>query len=324
MVLCTNGGEGIGLGHVRRCLSLARALATRGAECVFLVNEDPKIVPLIADAGFPVRVAGKRLSGSAGIVSEAGRFDRIVVDSYLLTTADFTALRSAGRLVVLDDLADRDIPADLVVNPSPNAGALVYRSLPSTRFLLGPSYAVLQPEFAEPGRREVGGSVRRVLITLGGGDPGGLTADVVRWVRSALPETPLDVVVGPLAEPPAIAPESGVSIHRSPDSMRTLMVRADLAVAAGGQTTFELAATGTPSVVVAVADNQVPQSRAWDSEGALWYASPVWEQGLGERVSAMVRSLADDPAARARMSERGRALVDGRGATRVAAAVLEG
>ncbi len=44
----------------------------------------------------------------------------------------------------------------------------------------------------------------------------------------------------------------------SPDDygMRDVMLSSDVAISAGGQTLYELARTGTPTVAVSVADNQ--------------------------------------------------------------------
>lgn len=322
VVMRTHGGAGIGIGHVRRCLSLAQALSTRGADCVFVVNEDGTVLDMVCSQGFPARVVCEDLSGQAESEIAGLAPDIVVADSYQLRTADMESMRRVARLVVVDDLADRELPADIVINYTLGASRSSYRALPETKFFLGPDYALLHPEFTDVPSRTISPVVRRILVTLGGGDSLGLTGRMAETVRAAVPGSTVDIVVGPLDEGGGMEAADNMVLHRSPRSMMDLMLAAELAVSAGGQTTYELAATGTPSVVVSVADNQVPQSRAWDAAGVFRYAGDARDLDWRENVGSLVGELAKDGASRAAMSGRGRALVDGRGALRAAGEIL--
>jgi len=322
VVVRTHGGAGLGIGHVRRCLSLAQALSARGAECIFVVNEDGTALDMVRSQGFPAYGVDEDLPGWAE-TEIAGLAPGIVVaDSYRLRTADLESMRREARLVVVDDLADRELPADIVVNCTLGASRSSYRALPETKFLLGPDYALLRPEFADVPRRTISLVVKRILVTLGGGDSLGLAGRMVETALAAVPGATVDVVVGPLDEGGGMGAADNVVLHRSPRSMRDLMVAADLAISAGGQTTYELAATGTPSVVVTVADNQVTQSREWDAAGVFRYAGDARDHDWRGNVGGLVGELAKNAASRAAMSGRGRALVDGRGAMRAAGEIL--
>ena len=160
-------------------------------------------------------------------------------------------LTGAGlRVVVIDDLADRELPVDLVVNPSAGAGRLRYRGAPRTRFLLGSSYALLRPAFSQAGARSVPGRARRVLVTVGGGDPDDLTSRLVGWAAQALGAVEQDVVVGPFTtRSPALrvavdAAGGRVAIHEDPKDVASLMLSAGVSLCGGGQTTYELRRPG--------------------------------------------------------------------------------
>jgi UDP-2,4-diacetamido-2,4,6-trideoxy-beta-L-altropyranose hydrolase len=323
VVFVTRGGRVEGFGHVRRCLTLAEALRNLGAASRFVVNPEPTVESIIADAGFAVQAIERD-----GLTSWLGEVARatprvFVADSYELRGEDLARLRHAGRLVVIDDLADREIPADVIVNTAPGVGVSVYHGSTGARLLLGPRYALLRPEFAQSGTPSGSHPVLRVLVTVGGANPGAAMSRFVRWVRAALPAVAIDAVVGPLATESLDLPDELVTVHHHPKSLADLMMTADLALTAGGQVTYELAAMGVPAVLVAVASNQTPQSRAWDAEGAFCFAGGVDDEGVGERVRDALRRLAADAALRSAMSRRGRSLVDGAGAPRVAEAVLE-
>ncbi|HEX3049196.1 MAG TPA: GNAT family N-acetyltransferase, partial [Aggregatilineaceae bacterium] len=95
-----------------------------------------------------------------------------------------------------------------------------------------------------------------------------------------------------------------------------LMAWADVAVTASGSTCWELLYMGLPSAVIVLAENQEPIARDLSERGAV--INLGWQHDLSdEQIGAALRDLIEDEARRKRMSETGRALVDGRGAERV-------
>ena len=169
----------------------------------------------------------------------------------------------------------------------------------------------------------------RVLVTLGGADPQSSTLAVVAAVQRALPDAALDVVIGPLFGPVpdldrrAAGDPPRLRLHRDLDDLSALMSAADLAVSGGGQTLYELAATGVPTVALCLADNQEPNIAALAGVSLL-SAGRVEESAADgfHRVEDGCRQLAADPALRERMSDAGRSLIDGHGASRVADVIL--
>ena len=139
----THGGPGIGLGHVRRCLTLAGALVQLGTRVGFVVNDDDALLRLILDRGYAaVGVAeGQDLASTAAILKD-WQARVLITDSYDLPYEYLAAWRETiGVLAIIDDLANRELPADVVTNSAVNAAQVLYHALPETIFLLGPSYA---------------------------------------------------------------------------------------------------------------------------------------------------------------------------------------
>jgi spore coat polysaccharide biosynthesis predicted glycosyltransferase SpsG len=254
--------------------------------------------------------------------------DVLVADSYELPTSYFEAVGKVVRVVaVLDDLADRELPVTLVINGSVGADELLYRVGPRTKYLLGSRYIVLRPEFSETPAKVMTDVLGRVLVTIGGSDPHGLTPRLMKWIAVTLPGVKQDVVVGPLfSQIAAITKMAGelgtIAIHQNPADMRTLMLNADVAVCGGGQTTYELAASATPAIAIRTADNQTCNLQALSIKGVLVWAGDVSDCDLKEKVIRHIGTLAGDPARRAAMMRQGRTLVDGHGAARVAEALL--
>lgn len=326
----TGGGALVGLGHVRRCLALADALHALGTESMFLLDGEPVLVEEVAAAGF--KAVGIRPEQDLADTIEQSRAHRagvVVVDSYALGTAYLRDLSEATTVVVLDDLADRELPVALVVNGSAGAEDLPYRGASHTRCLLGPRYIPLRGEFAGPPGRDFDGEVRRVLVTVGGSDPRGLTTRLIQWVAETLGAVAQDVVVGPWFDDReglragARGVTGPVRFLENPRDMRSLMLGADLAISGGGQTTYELAATGTPAIGIRMADNQTVTLKGLSEAGALLWAGDAEDADLESRVRRAIESLAAAAGRLREMSRRGRVLVDGRGAARVAHTIVD-
>lgn len=255
--------------------------------------------------------------------------DALVVDSY-----DAPADRLAGigvRVVaVIDDLGDRPLPVTIVVNGAAQAQDLCYRVRPDTTLCLGPEYVLLRAEFAGEPTRDIQPRIRRALVTVGGADQTLLTPSLIAWAREALDGAALDVVVGPFwsteargATERAAGRGRDVILHEDPEGIRHLMLSCDVALSGGGQTVYELAATATPAVAIRLVENQTGNLRALSGQGALLWVGDASDADLGAKIVSVLKSLEADPNRRQRLGTRGRSLVDGRGASRVAQVLLQ-
>ena len=324
VALRAEGGGAVGLGHVRRCLALAHALAPHARPRLLLRGDDTaaevvrraRLEPVAVADGLDATLAAARAIGAAALV----------VDSYAIDPLALAAApRDVAVLGLVDDAGRFPIAVDVVVNSAPGIAPPAVTG--ETDYLLGPAFALLAQDFiADPSPRS-STDVRRVLISLGGVARAELIALAARAVRRAVPAAELDVVVGPAGDTmgcvqAALAGVSGVRWHRAPAAMRPLMMDADLAVSAGGVTAYELAAAATPTVALCLADNQRPNLTGLAAGGAIVLAGDADDPGVASRLEAAVAALAASADGRAQLARRARALVDGRGAARVAERLL--
>lgn len=331
VVIRANGGEAIGLGHIRRCLTLADALAQQGATVHFVTNDNQAALDTVGTNGFdaiPVDLEKDFEQTSAAL--RLLQANVLVVDSYDIDAEYLTRIRDACNiLVAIDDNADRRLPVDVVINGNAYAPSLMYEVLPETVLLLGARYAMLRKEFRPTSVRRIEGPATRILITIGGSDPSNLTPKLVDMVLSEKADLQLDVVVGPFFDQRDSITEATadkrdqIQVHYNPGDMRSLMVQADMAITGGGQTTYELAATGTPALAILTADNQQQNLKALDGLGTLVFAGCRDDVDLIEKSSSRFALLVNDTERRSEMSRRGRELVDGLGAERLARALGE-
>lgn len=307
LVVRADAGPAIGLGHAMRCLALAQAHRDAGGRVIFAMADAPEpfVARLVAD-GCELRTTVSAAQTAALAKAEHARW--VVVDGYGFDAAYEATIVDAGlQLLALDDFGDREHAAQLVLNQNLGAPG-------AARTLAGARYALLRREFrtwaAPP--RPVPEQARRIIVTLGGGDPGAV-ADVVLAALARL-DVEVQWLTGALS-PRRDAPP-GVSVVVDPTDMPARMHWADLAVAASGITSWELARIGTPQIAIERADNQRVVARALEAAGiavrAGWHED-LDEAGLARTIGALLR----DAPTRAEMARRGRATIDGQGAVRV-------
>ena len=322
-------GPIIGFGHLRRCLTLAAILNEHGVRTYFLLDAAPDAVALANAEGQPAQSVAAGEPPVHQLTKLPERIAAIVVDSYVFKPQCFARLRACVPLIIaIDDNADRELDADLIVNGSAGADALNYPLQTGATHLLGTDYMLLRPEFAAVPARDIHTDIQRVLVTVGGSDPRNLTSQLVQWTLEALPGVFVDAILGPLFEPRGGSQwvnhsADAVTLHQNTRLMRDLMLSADLAITAGGQTTYELAACGTPSLGIRVADNQTINLSGLSKAGTLLWVGDADDDHLGPTLKGALVHLGASRDERAHMSARGRRLVDGRGAARAASAILE-
>jgi RimJ/RimL family protein N-acetyltransferase len=105
-------------------------------------------------------------------------------------------------------------------------------------------------------------------------------------------------------------------LHRSQPSLADLTAQADLAIGAGGGTTWERMCLGVPTVIVTIADNQRPAAEALAAAGLIHYAGHSSEVSA-ESLSKAVIGWVSDPSRLPALSIQNQLRVDGLGALRI-------
>lgn len=330
-----DAGDGSGLGHLSRCLALAAALGETGLRSAFLVPDHADLLARVRARGFEaLGFAPAALGTPADLKGTAETALRlgcrtVVVDSYHVDESFFQALQATGAAVVaIDDLARHAFPCRLVVNGGAAAERLPYRgSAGDTQFLLGPRYALLRPEFWDGAARPAREAVESILLTVGGSDPHDLLPPLLELLDALPGSFAITAVVGPFslqaarAKQVARSAQRQVTIVHAPDSLCELMLQADLAVSAAGQTLYELVRLGVPAVAFGLVENQRPNLEALAAAGAIRAAGWASEPGFAAGVVGAAAGLSADAGARRSLAQAAVALLDGQGARRVAAAI---
>lgn len=314
-----DAGPAVGGGHVMRSLTLAGALTQAGATCAFLARP---AVEAVLDAFAP----------DTPRTTATEPFDAVVFDHYGLAAPDHRACAKGRPTLVIDDLANRPLEADLVLDSGPARKPEDYAGLvpPLATLLLGPHNAPVRLAFPALrdqalARRATGGRVKRILISLGLTDVGGITGRVVDLLLPRIDDIMLDVVLGggaPSLPRLRAIRDPRLVLHVDSQAMPQLTLAADLAVGAGGSTSWERCVLALPTLTLILADNQIAAATALAAAGAspcLPVAAPDFDAAFGREIDRLIT----DPDRRAALSKATAQICDGGGAARVAAAFLE-
>ncbi len=294
----TDASYSIGSGHVMRCLTLAKALKNDGAQVEFICrNHDGNLNNHIRNKGFKVNELTIENTTSSESWRDDGLFhsawlgvsqfedanqcldvlskkspDWLIVDHYALDKNWEKQLKNHyAKLMVIDDLADREHVCDILLDQTYGRDASAYRPLvaPYCQMLMGSNFALLREEFSQLreqslARRDSETSFKHLLISMGGVDPDNITGQVLEELKSCDLSLDLKVkvilgVTSPnLEEVKKIAKtlpyETEVKINVS--NMAEIMANADLAIGAAGATSWERCCLGLPSLLWVLAENQ--------------------------------------------------------------------
>ena len=342
IIIRADASTQIGTGHVMRCLALAQTWQEQGWQVVFILasaNKSSALESRLLLNGMKVVYLSVEI-GSSEDAQQTTDFAQqfaaqwIVVDGYNFGADYQKTIKCFGMsLLFIDDYGHAEYYyADLVLNQNISVHQDLYINRePYTNLLLGTAYTLLRKEFRQwlQWQRKINFLASKVLISLGGSDPDNVTLKVIQALMMINNGLNLKVIVvvggsNPHYKKLQSVIESNtesISLQQNVNNMPELMAWAYIAIAAGGSTNWELAFMGLPSIVITIADNQKAIAAELDRQGVI--INLGWHQDVTiEQICLVLRELIGDRHKREDMSQKGRKLVDGNGASRVASQML--
>ncbi len=281
-IMLADCGERIGLGHLRRTLVLASALADVGVECL-IYTPFASGVNIVQEYGFKHYAWPEDLE----LLPEA---DIIVTDSYRLPSDIQLVWKHLFRLIVaIDDVGDNASHADVIVNGNIYAELISYKDNVNSKLLVGPEYTLIRPEFFRIGARRTTSAAKRVLISFGGTDNGKYAYPVAEALLEKATELTIDLIVSPLYSKLQNIygkQHPRLRVHHNNPNMIQLMSTASLYIGAPGGTLIEAMAAGLPFVVAKIAENQNMVVDVLKR-----YNCPVFEEFEPERIAIKAESV---------------------------------
>lgn len=299
----------MGSGHVMRCLALADYLKTRSTVIEFISREhDGHLIKKIQNSGFKVRTLPNKLNSkfdkklfhsewlsvtqekdSDDCINAIGidEFDWLIVDHYSLDEEWEKKLkRHCSKILVIDDLADRKHDCEILIDQTYGRTQDSYRALVPSKcnILVGSKYALLRKEFKKNRnsaitKRSRDFMLENILISFGGMDPENLSGKTLYELTKINWKTNLKIYLisgidskhkDYLEKLNNSMPNNlNVEILENVTNISELMIKADIAIGAGGGTNLERCCLGLPSFVLITSENQKESSLNLQMAGAI-------------------------------------------------------
>lgn len=330
IVIRVDAHADIALGHLSRCLSLAQSLSELGCQIQFVVFDNKEAESWLLQSNFSFDLSPYKINTLGDYdhffsLCERRKFDLLLVDSYDLDARYLAQLQKAVPVLAYIDDLGQVYEADIVINPSCQALDIVYQA---NTEILGSNYVILEKSYwTEPVKS--GQRADTLMITFGGIDHYDLSARLLPMIEEVNEKIKVNMVIGPYYEnkDSVVAAASGskldVKIIEGLSNLYSVIQESDVAITAGGNTVYELAASATPCVGIAVWDCQNENINFLSSKNTLIPLYYSEDSGFDAQLSSSVEVLLNNEALRKNMSREGRRLIDGKGALRIGKTILE-
>lgn len=317
----------LGLGHLMRCSALAESLD--GWDRSFWVRDNPAARSLLA--GVPVHYISpaidvdRELSFLNREMKAAGT-DCVVVDFLRYPDGYIEKLKAMNFFLVSFHEYERECPfSDIAINYNSFRGFDAVNDAKDC--CLGPSYVILRKDVRAINARNPSLEVNNILVSMGGSDPNGIVFKAAAALASLNGCFRITVHIGPafkhrenLGELLALP---NVLIEDRVEELGVLMVRADLSIAAGGNTMYELCYLGVPSIIISQNGHQYEFAEGLAAVGAV-KSLGIHSDVTGEEIADAAHHMIGEFGLRCALSERGREVIDGKGCARIVEKIIAG
>ena len=341
----------IGTGHLGRCFTLAEKIVNAGHYVLFICRHVPSnSVEMIKKSGCKLLKLDSQgdcatqgdLSHSSwlgveqskdaiqcieGLDSLDIKLDWLIIDHYAL---DFRWEKQlslcTNNICVIDDLADRKHHCDLLVDQNfYNNPKSRYRHLvpPNCMLLLGPKYAILRDQFKniKTSINNHDGKIKRIVIFFGGSDVNNFTGKAIHALGNlSLDDVSVDVIIGELHPDKQMIQRQCEKfkfvLYIQTSCIEAIFSASDLCIGGGGVSTWERCCLGLPTMIVAIAMNQIQIAKdLHDENGCIYLGDSL--SVTEEIIQSKLEELFANPSEVKDISQNAYNLVDGLGAKRV-------
>jgi len=321
----------IGNGHLTRCITLADQLRIKGAEVIFICRAEEKTdYDILFNSGYKVELLknkakkyDERYNSWLAVNWEEDAeeviqtinylnqdIDLIIVDHYGIDARWHRKLRdSCKKIFVIDDLADRDLDCDFLLNSSffdekEDYGSLLKNE--KCKSFLGPDYALVSAKYNQLRKealikRKNRGSISEILVFLGSMDPdnySGIAIEAIqsfKWpvsievncilsanspslglIKEQIERMELDYINPLFLKDNKVKSQSytpKIKIYSDTKKMEQFILNADLCIGSGGNSAWERCVLGLPTFLTSIAPNQKRNIQSISKSGA----ADIWK-----------------------------------------------
>ena len=297
LLVLTEGGKEIGFGHITRTISISSKFLENNYEIEFIINGDDSILSLLQNFTYKIFNWQKSFTRLISIVNTC---DLVLVDSMNIKNDELILLEQTNiPIIYIDDEKRRNIiNKGFVIDWTVLSDKKQYFSPKKEKvhYLLGSKFTPLRPEFSDAKMNIIRDEVKSAMITFGGSDVRDLTPMVIDSLIEHFPSLQKNIIIGAgfnnIEKIKSLCDKNcNLIFNATTKEMIEIMQESDIAIASGGQTLYELARIGTPTIGIILVDNAVDDTLGWESVGSLINISWWNDKALDKKLVDAVDSL---------------------------------
>ena len=251
----------IGLGHLSRCYVLAKHFKKKKYKITFIINKSPPQNFYLNDFNLIVEANQNKIINYLKTFSKKST---VIIDSYRFNLDFETSIRSLNfNLIVLDDQFGNKHNCNALIDNNLGVNKDFYKDKveSSTQLLLGETFSIIDSKFFcyKKKKRDT------ILINAGGSDPKKLNQFILKALLPLSKKIKVQIVLGSKKDltfelRSLINLYSNIKVFIQVKNMQKIYNSSYLAIGAGGVSLIERMASGIPSIIITIAENQINAS----------------------------------------------------------------
>jgi len=329
-------GTQFGFGHLMRCISLGQAFQEyEQTQTICLsTNSADGFDELFNSANMThIRLPENAVGLSFNPDNHFQLTDKVITvfDNYDVTEEQMlTYKKNYPNLVAIDDLADRVLHVDMIINQNLGSDQLEYKTINQPKLFLGAQYALLRKNILKARRKK---ESNRIIMSFGGGEVYGRIKGFFEILLALDKDLDVDILVDFVISGNSNSIDKIRNILTTCERLKfnfienrldlsPYIARADFAVTAAGSTVFELACMGVPQIVFVINKNQEITGQKINETGLGTCLDDISNLDIHILRKTFFTFLHDDHMKQS-ISRQAQKLIDGKGAQRVADGILD-
>jgi spore coat polysaccharide biosynthesis predicted glycosyltransferase SpsG len=328
LTVVTEGGRVFGFGHITRCLSISTIFKHYNFDINFIVNADDSISSILAKTTHTILNWSQKQQELLDMLQDSSF---ILIDSIQITNEQILNIQALGKNVIfIDDekrrnVLDKGFVVDWTVLSDEKEHFIPKKE--NVTYLLGSNYTPLREEFKTAKQNVIGQDIKSIMLTFGGADVRELTPKILKNLVDNFPDIQKNIVIGSgftnIKKIESFKDKNTNLIFNADTStMVDLMQNNDLAIASGGQTLYELARIGTPTIAILLVENAKDDTEGWHRVGSLvnlgWYDNEKLLDNLNDAIVSL-----REKNTRLQMQNKAKKHINPNGALTLVDAILE-
>jgi len=325
ILFCFSGGKAtgkeLGMGHVYRCLNLAKCMKSNNL--FFLVEDFGGVANVIRDAGFSqILKLPKNVNYTSDVHNSIeaiiqNNIGKVIVDKYKIKLNFIKKLKKHSKIIVISDLKRIDYPADLVINGFVGFKNKIVQNRYGVLSLIGPKYQILNNNF-----KTIKKTPKRfgLITTFGGYDEHGISNIVMKEIIMFKPNFKTKIILGPSTKnlrKLSLKERKYVKVKKKTKDMQKEISDSRFGLCAGGITSYEFASQNLPFGIICQEKHQLTTAREWEKKKVAVNLGLV-----GSRTHIKLNKILKAIVAEKILQKNSNKICDGKGAERVAKKIL--